>query len=177
MEHMLHPGAWLDRFTRRVAFIGLMGLLIVSVVTMVDVLLRWLFSAPIEGYEDITRLLFAIIVASCFPAGLLQGRNITIRFLGKGLGPRATQYLEALGAIATFFFFAVVTWQVTAFALDETVNNRFTQTLEISTGPWWWFVSFLLLMCIPVQFVIAWVKTGAAITGKPLQYTDNDMSI
>jgi TRAP-type C4-dicarboxylate transport system permease small subunit len=148
MEHLLHPGAWLDRFTRRVAFIGLMGLLIVAVVTMVDVLLRWLFSAPIEGYEDITRLLFAIIVASCFPAGLLQGRNITIRFLGKALGQRVALYLEALGAIATFFFFTVVTWQVAAFALDETLNNRFTQTLEITTGPWWWFVSFLLLMCI-----------------------------
>jgi TRAP-type C4-dicarboxylate transport system permease small subunit len=177
MEHLLHPGAWLDRFTRWVAFIGLIGLLIVSVVTMVDVLLRWLFSAPIEGYEDITRLLFAIIVASCFPAGLLQGRNITIRFLGKALGRRATQYLEALGAIATLFFFTVVTWRVAAFALDETVNNRFTQTLEITTGPSWWFVSGLLLMCVPVQFVIAWVKSSAAITGKPIEYTDNEMSI
>jgi TRAP-type C4-dicarboxylate transport system permease small subunit len=177
MERLLQPGAWLDRFTRRVAFIGLLGLLIVAVVTMADVLLRWLFSAPIEGYEDITRLLFAIIVASCFPAGLLQGRNITIRFLGKGLGPRATQIFEALGALATFFFFSVVTWQIARFALDETVNNRFTQTLEITTGPWWWFVSFLLLMCIPVQFVITWVKTSAAITGKPLEYTDNDMLI
>ena len=177
MERLLHPGAWLDRFTRRVAFIGLVGLLIVSVVTMVDVLLRWLFNAPIEGYEDITRLLFAIIVASCFPAGLLQGRNIAIRFLGKALGRRATQYLEALGAIATLFFFTVVTWRIAVFAAEEIANKRFTQTLEISTGPWWWFVSFLLLMCIPVQFVITWVKTSAAITGKPLEYTDNEMSI
>ncbi|MFT5488495.1 MAG: TRAP-type C4-dicarboxylate transport system permease small subunit [Paracoccaceae bacterium] len=177
MEHLLYPGAWLDRFTRWVAFIGLIGLLIVSIVTMVDVLLRWLFSAPIEGYEDITRLLFAIIVASCFPAGLLQGRNITIRFLGKALGSAATRYLEALGAIATLFFFTVVTWRVAVFALDETVNNRFTQTLEISTGPWWWFVSALLLMCVPVQFVIAWAKTSAAIRNEPLQYTDNEMSI
>lgn len=177
MERLLHPGAWLDRFTRWVAFIGLIGLLIVSIVTMVDVLLRWLFSAPIEGYEDITRLLFAIIVAACFPAGLLQGRNITIRFLGKALGPAATRYLEALGAIATLFFFTVVTWRVSIFALDEMVNNRFTQTLEISTGPWWCFVSVLLLMCVPVQFVIAWAKTSAAIRNEPLQYTDNEMSI
>jgi TRAP-type C4-dicarboxylate transport system permease small subunit len=76
---------------------------------MVDVLLRWLFSAPIEGYEDIIRLLSAIIVASCFPTGLLRGRNITIRFLGKAFGRRATQYLEALGVLATLFCFTVVT--------------------------------------------------------------------
>ena len=33
----------------------------------------------------------AVIIATCFPAGLIQGRNITIRFLGRGLGQRAFQ--------------------------------------------------------------------------------------
>ena len=79
MEKLLDPGAWLDRFTRRVAFIGLVGLLAVAIATMVDVLLRWLFNSPIEGYEDVSQLLFAVIIAACFPAGLIQGRNITIR--------------------------------------------------------------------------------------------------
>lgn len=112
-----------------------------------------------------------------FSGRFATGRNITIRFLGKALGRRATQYLEAQGTLATLFFFTVVTWRVAAFALDETVNNRLTQTLEITTGPWWWFVSGLLLMCVPVQFVIAWVKSSAAITGKPIEYTDNELSI
>lgn len=177
MEKLLDPGAWLDRFTRRVAFIGLIGLLIVAIVTMVDVLLRYFFGAPIEGYEDITQLLFAIIVAACFPAGLLQGRNITIRFLGKALGTRGSLWLEALGAVATFIFFVLVAWQVAAFAIDETINNRYTQTLELSTGPWWIFVSLLLLMCVPVQFLIAAVKTNAAITGRPLTRADDETLI
>lgn len=177
MDRLLEPGAWFDRFTRRVAFIGLAGLLIVAVVTMIDVLLRWLFNSPIEGYEDITQLLFAIIVAACFPAGLLQGRNITIRFLGRALGQRATLCLEALGAIATFFFFAVVAWQVAGFAIDEMANGRYTQTLEIATGPWWLVVAVILLMCVPVQLVIMLAKTGAAITGTPLRHLDDESSI
>lgn len=177
MEKLLDPGAWIDRFTRRVAFIGLIGLLIVAVVTMIDVILRYFFNAPIEGYEDVSQLLFAIIVSSCFPAGLLQGRNITIRFLGKGLGERSSLWLEALGAFATLVFFVLVTWQVAAFALDETVNNRYTQTLELSTGPWWWFVSALFLMCVPVQFLITVVKTNAAYTGQPLARADDETLI
>lgn len=177
MEKLLDPGAWLDRFTRRVAFIGLVGLLSVAIATMVDVLLRWLFNAPIEGYEDVSQLLFAVIIAACFPAGLIQGRNITIRFLGKGLGPRATLWLEALGAIATFGFFTVIAWQVARFALDESLNNRFTQTLEMPTGPWWWAVTAILLMCVPVQLVIAVVKTIAAVTGRAPARADNEESI
>ena len=96
MDKLLDPGAWLDRLTRRVAFIGLVGLLAVAIATMVDVLLRWLFNSPIEGYEDVSQLLFAVIIAACFPAGLIQGRNITIRFLGKG--PRAARDALAGGA-------------------------------------------------------------------------------
>lgn len=166
MERFLDPGAWLDRLTRRVAFIGLIGLLVVAVATMGDVLLRWLFNAPIEGYEDVTELLFGIIIAACFPAVLLQQGNITIRFLGKALGTRATLWLEALGTVVTFIFFAVVAWQIGAFALDETVNSRFTQTLEIPTGPWWWAVTALLAMCVPVQFTVATVAVTRAITGR-----------
>ena len=177
MDRLLDPGAWLDKFTRRVAFVGLIGLLAVAIATMVDVLLRWLFNAPIEGYEDVTQLLFAVIIAACFPAGLIQGRNITIRFLGKGLGPRATLWLEALGAIATFAFFTVVAWQIAAFALEETVKHRFTQTLEMPTAPWWWVVAAILLMCVPVQFVIATGKTASAITGRAPRRADIEDSI
>ena len=177
MDRLLASGAWLDRFTRRIAFIGLVGLLAVAVATMIDVLLRWLANAPIVGYEDVTQLLFAVIVASCFPAGLLQGRNITIRFLGKGLGPRRALWLAALGAVATLAFFTVVTWRILAFALDETVNNRFTQTLEMPTGPWWWAVGAILAMCIPVQLVVAVAKTGAAVSGTPLTHLDDESSI
>jgi TRAP-type C4-dicarboxylate transport system permease small subunit len=177
MERLLDPGAWLDKLTRRVAFIGLIGLLVVAIATLVDVLLRWLFNAPIEGYEDVTQLLFAVIIAACFPAGLIQGRNITIRFLGKGLGQRATLWLEALGAITTFVFFAIVAWQIAAFALEESVKNRFTQTLEMPTGPWWWVVAVILLMCVPVQFVIALVKTAGAITGRAPRHAVNEESI
>lgn len=166
MERLLDSGAWLDTLTRRVAFVGLIGLLVVAVATMGDVLLRWLFNAPIEGYEDVTELLFAIIIAACFPAVLLQQGNITIRFLGKALGPRATLWLEALGTVATFIFFVVVAWQIGSFALDETVNSRFTQTLEMPTGPWWWAVTALLTMCVPVQFTVAAVAVMRAITGR-----------
>lgn len=177
MEKHLLPGAFVDRLTRRVAFIALVGLLLVAIATMIDVLLRWLFSAPIEGYEEVSSLLFAIIIAACFPAGLLQGRNITIRFLGKALGERATLWLEAIGSIATFFFFAVAAWQVARFAVDETENLRFTQTLEMLTGPWWIVVSIILVACVPVQFAIMVVRTTSALSGHKSQLAESDESI
>ena len=68
-------------------------------------------------------------------------------------------------------------WQIAAFALEETVKNRYTQTLEMATAPWWWVVTVILVMCVPVQFVIAAVKTAGAVTGRPPRHTDIEDSI
>ena len=165
-ELLVERGGQLDRFTRRVAFVGLVGLLAVAVVTMADVLLRWLFSAPIEGFEDVGELLFAVIVATCFPAGLLQGHNITIRFLGRGLGKRTALWLEWFGATLTLVFFVFVAWQLVIFAVDEMENHRFTQTLEMATAPWWWAVTAIIAVCVPVQFLVAVAALVRAITGR-----------
>lgn len=175
MENLLLQGGWLDRFTRRVAYIGLIGLLLVAIATMVDVLLRWLFNSPIEGYEDVTRLLFSIIIASCFPALLLQQRNITIRFLGKALGPRATLWLEALGSLATLFFFTAMAWQIGSFAWEEVANHHYTQTLELATGPWWWATTAVLILCVPVQGLMALAAVARAITGRVADLPEGSM--
>lgn len=176
MEELLDRGAMLDRHTRRIAFIGLVGLLLVAIATMTDVLLRFLFNSPIEGYEDVSQLAFAIIIAACFPAGLVQGRNITIRFLGKGLGPRAALWLEALGAVVTFAFFIMVVWQIAAFAYDEMANDRYTQTLEMLTAPWWWVVTAIMIMCVPVQFVISMVAVARAVTGRAAPGAEDELA-
>lgn len=134
-------------------------------VTMADALMRWWFNAPIEGYEEVSQLIFAVIIATAFPAGLLQGQNITIRFLGQGLGRRSGQWLEVLGAIATLIFFALIAWQITVFAVKETVSGHYTQTLELPTAPLWWVVASVMVSCIPVQAAVTVVRTRRALTG------------
>ncbi len=78
----------LNPWAHWVAVIGFLGLLVASVITLADVAMRFLFSLPIHGWDDLTELVFAIAIVAAFPAGLLQGHNITIRFLGAGLGDR-----------------------------------------------------------------------------------------
>ena len=63
-------------------------------------------------------------------------------------------------------FFVIVVWQIFVFTLDETLNNRFTQTLEMVTGPWWWIVSAVILISVPVQFLVTIVAVMRAVTGR-----------
>ena len=163
LDRLVAPGGWLDRATRRIAFLGLIGLMIVTLFILADIVLRGVFDRPIEGLEDVTRFTFAIVVAACYPAGLVQGHNIAIRFLGKALGPRASNWLDAFGAACTFVFFGLIAWSFVLVTIDDAVNHRFTQTLHLPRAPFWVVISVLVCLTVPLQLAIValWLKRAA----------------
>lgn len=148
------PSRRLDGPTRWVALIGVAALFTAAFLTLFDVLLRWVFSLPIPGVDDATRLLLGLVVVSAFPAGLLQGNNVTIRFLGGALGRRATNWLEVFGATLTFVFFVLLAWQLVIFAGEEFRSGNSTMTVKLLTWPWWTAASILAVACVPVQAVV-----------------------
>ncbi len=144
----LNPGAhW-------IAVAGFLGLLVASLITVADVVMRFFFNQPIEGWDDMTELVFAIAIVAAFPAGLLQGHNITIRFLGAGLGTRPSHWLELLGALLTFLFISAMAWQFVVLVGELQANNDTTMTAEILTWPWWVVATAIMLFCVPIQAVV-----------------------
>ena len=94
-------------WARGLALFGLVGLVVLTVITIADVLMRWLFNAPIDGVADIGRLIVAINISAFFPLALAERHHIAIEFLGKALGPRIHAWLDAIGAAVTSVFFPV----------------------------------------------------------------------
>ena len=79
---------FLGRGTHWTALIGAVAIMVVAVAICADVLLRWLFNAPILGVDDLGQFNLAVIVSCFFPMCLVGGHNITVRFLGRWLGTR-----------------------------------------------------------------------------------------
>lgn len=156
----------LDRWTRRIATIGFTGLAILALLTMFDALMRWMWLPRIPGFSDIGEVIFAIAIATCFPAGLLRANNVDIRFLGSGLGPRAAQWLESFGALVTLAFFAMLAWQFVLLTADYQANTRVTQTIEMPIAPWWWLTTAIMLLCVPVQVWVCADRLIGALTGR-----------
>jgi TRAP-type C4-dicarboxylate transport system permease small subunit len=154
------PGGWADRATRWIAFIGLVGLLIITGFILVDIVMRALFNSPIDGLEDIGKFTFGVAVAACFPAGLIQGHNVAIRFLGKAVGPKRATWLELFSALCTLVFFFLIAWRLVLFTLDEIAHHRYTPTLQISTGPFWSLITGMICLTVPVQILVLalWFK-------------------
>jgi len=156
------------RWTRAIAVLGFVALLAVALLTMLDVGLRWLANAPIKGLHDINGLAIAIVIAACFPLVVAERRNISIRFLGEGLGPGASRWLEALGSGALLAFVAAIGWQLALYTAGLAESGRTTWHLRIPVTPTWAVAAGVMLLCIPAQAIAFIADLARAIRGQRL---------
>lgn len=158
--------AKLDRATQFLALIGFAGLLLVAMLTFYDGAARYLFAPRISGFIDYGQVVFAVVIASCFPAVLMRGRNLRIAVLDKVLGPRMRAVLETFGAILTLAFFSVMVWQFYRMSFQFFENHRVTETIGLPLGPWWLAATILITFCVPVQLWVTGVWLHAIFTGR-----------
>lgn len=165
----------IDRAVDGIAAVGFLGLVFIAFLTMADVVLRYLNLARFDGLKDLTEVAFAVVIASCFPAGLKKGNAVTVRLLGKALGQRAHAWLDAIGAGVVLALFGLFAWQFTALASMWQSAGRTTSTLEWSTTPVWWTVSILMMACVIVQAWVLFVSVCAALKGAPRELHGESM--
>src|SRR5262249_12414775 len=154
--------------TRPIAFVGVLGMLIVAGVTVVDVLLRWLASSAITARNEITAMVFAVAVAACIPAGLAGRVNLRIDILARWLTPRVDAWLDALGAALLLVFFLVLTWRIAVFAGSLQAQGRTTLILGWPMAPFMYAVALLLGIGTLVQAVVAACATRRALDHRAL---------
>ena len=153
----------IDRAAQVIAVLGACAILMVSGSVMVDVLMRWLFDAPVLAVDDLTDLNIAVAVVCCMPAGMVGRRFVTIRFLGRALGRRAERWLEVFGDTLTLVFFAMLAWQFAEFAASAGQSGLGSMVLQIPQAPWWWVVTVVLALCVPFQLAVVGRSIRAAL--------------
>ncbi|HEX9904744.1 MAG TPA: TRAP transporter small permease subunit [Propylenella sp.] len=173
-RELLGPG------TNWTAFVGAVAIMMVGIAIVSDVLMRWLFNSPILGVDDLSQFNLAVIVSSFFPMCLVGGHNITIRFLGKALGVRASLWLEVWGQSLTLLIFLLLAWQFFRFTLyDVTYTGLATVVLQIPQAPWWWVTTIIIWLCVPLQAVVVFETVIRAIRKEPRSMSEQaaDMGV
>lgn len=162
----------IKRWTRILALIGLLGLVLQSLVTVADVLLRALFDAPIYGLSDMYELVVLFMVAASFPASLAGRHQITIRFLGKVTPWRMREALELFGHVLTLCVFVAMGSQLVIHTISLFKTGQTTWLLGIPMGPSWAIATTLILLCTPVQAVVTAIQIARLFA--PRAPTDRD---
>jgi TRAP-type C4-dicarboxylate transport system permease small subunit len=145
---------WTIPFTRMVAFLGLVALLALAAVILANAALSWLFAAPIDGVRDWVKLIVAIAIAACVPSVLATQANITIRFLGRIVGPRGERILELFGAVVTLAALALLAWQLQDYVIELRDTGETTENLGMPIAPWWQVVTVLFYLGVAIQALV-----------------------
>ncbi len=128
---------------RRIAEASLAAMV---VLTVADVLGRYLLSFPIVGSVELTEMLMVAVIFSGIPLATAKGGHVSVDIVTLALGSRtrkAQAVLAHLVATASSLLFGFVTWQRAWAALE--LRDQ-TTMLSLPLAPMVFFMSVLLFV-------------------------------
>lgn len=146
----------LDGLAQLSAFVGMVVLLLISLATTTNVLMRWLFAAPLNGVGDVSNLATIIAISAALPLCLVHQGNIKVDLLGKALGAKSHRWLNAFGALILLLFVGGIAWQLTIFAGGKTTAGETTWILGWKVAPWWWGAVFWFWLSVICQAAVVY---------------------
>ena len=139
---------------RAAAILGVLFLLVVAALSVADIVIRELTGRPIRGAHDIGKLLTIVIIAACFPAGLLERRQIEVTLIEFVVSDTINRIMRVFAALLTGFMFACIAYFVTLHAGRISASQEYSMVLGLPLGPWWWLASICFWACLPAQLFV-----------------------
>lgn len=126
-----------------VAFAIFGGLLLSAgaTLTVVSVLGRYLFSAPITGDVELVELGAGAAVSAFLPYCQLRGGNVLVDFFTGGLSDAGRARLDAVHSLVFAFCAGLVAWRMTLGGIDAYLVND--QTMVLGAPTW---ISFVVMV-------------------------------
>ncbi|MFP6733088.1 MAG: TRAP transporter large permease subunit [Rhodospirillales bacterium] len=151
--------------TRRIAAIGVTGMLFIAIATILDVLLRWILNAPITGLNEIVEMGIAVAIAATFPAGAAQRINLSVDVFASQFGEQIVGWLKFAGSVLLLVFFALLCCHMGVLALDLKEAGTTTMYFEWQNYPFIWAVTALLAATVITQVIAAAAALRDALAG------------
>jgi tripartite ATP-independent transporter DctM subunit len=146
---------WCRTWTRPLAFIGVVGMLIAAGATVLDVLLRYLFNSPLPALNEVIAMTFCVAVSACIPSGIATNVNLKVDILAKWTTGRLAAWLDAFGGVLLLIFFSLLAWQIGVYAGQLAEQGRGTVMLGLPQAPFVYGASILIGIGCLVQVVMA----------------------
>jgi TRAP-type C4-dicarboxylate transport system permease small subunit len=137
-------------FSSTIEWVGLIGFLVMMLITTVDVIGAKLFLHPVFGALDI--VIQAQLIAMSFAAAttLIAGRHVAVEFLIPMLPKPLQRAVDVFVNFLGFALFLMIVWRLTLYAYSLQIQNELTSTIRIPLYPFAYGAAFA---CIPVCLV------------------------
>lgn len=148
MTKTIAERAPIDRFIDSVEMTAGFFLAVVTVLTFVSVILRYIFVWSIPDSYDFTRLLLGILIFWGISVASYRGDHITVDLLWGAASPSLKRLMDVLGAVVTLVAMTAFTWMMATKVLSTRADHVLTFDLR---QPVW------------IYYFIAWLGLAAAV--------------
>jgi len=121
-------------------------LLAMMLLTVVDVVARYLFSRPLRGAFEITELMLLVLIFAGLPLVSFADEHAVMDFIDRLLGPRGQGWLERAVQVVNAAFMFLLTWLVWRKADRIWAYRDATDVLRIVYGPFVYFMAVTLAL-------------------------------
>lgn len=144
-----------DRAVRLLAYLGGIALLWLMGLTVVAVVMRYVFNAPILGAQDISELSLVLVVFFALAHCGWTGGHVAVDLIGTVLKPETLRWTDSLVRAISGLLFVYVTWQTVRQGLDALEFGEASNLVEIPHFPFFLVVAFGSAVYALVLFVQA----------------------
>lgn len=133
---------WLQRLARNAALAGGLLLFGVTGMTLISVLGRYLFNAPVPGDYELTELACGIAVFAFFPYCHSRNANIVVEFFTGSMRPRGKAALDAVHELVFAAVAGLIAWRLCIGGMHKFADGETTVFLGVPLH--WAYFSALL---------------------------------
>jgi TRAP-type C4-dicarboxylate transport system permease small subunit len=139
----------IERVTRWLALAGGSLMLLAIGLTLISVIGRYAFNAPLPGDYESIEIICAVGIFLFFPYTHATGSNIVVRFFTDRLPARSNWILDLGNDVIFTAVAALLAWRLSVGLADKFHSGESTMLVRI---PYWWSYSFavasMVLLCI-----------------------------
>lgn len=122
---------------------GLFGMMMV---TVVDVIGRYLFHAPLQASFELTEYLMSVLLFVALPLVSLRGEHVRITLIDDHLAPAARGWRDRATGLLAGLVCAVLGWRVAVLGLRLAEYGDTTQSLRLPLAPLAFFAALSLAL-------------------------------
>lgn len=141
--------------SRAFAIAGGVLLVAVTLMSLVSIVGRWLFAAPVPGDYELVQIGAAICVSTFLPLTQMRGGHVIVDFFTTGARPVVRAALDTIGALMIALFAGVIAWRMVFGTIGLAEANDQTTILAFPT----WIALAAMVPCFAL-FAVAGLYTA-----------------
>ena len=114
--------------------------------TVVDVVARYVFSRPLRGAFELTELMLLVLIFAGLPLVSFADEHAVMDFIDRLLGPRSQGWLERSVQLVNAAFMFLLTWLMWRKADRIWAYRDATDVLRVVYGPFVYFMAVTLAL-------------------------------